>query len=292
VAIAPDKPRGAFKIPAIPITEDIKAIGTLPAAGPIYMRCTQFPFHTALAVGEPYSIFILYPGAKEAIEAIPGLPTPYMPSLRVHYRIDDAPGAGKGMFALTDLDTGDLILRERPLLLFPLCMPNDPAALEMTLVQTVASMKPEDSVAFVWLANCKTEMNPIWGIINTNALNALRLPGPYDGVYGGVSCQSQVSHSCMWTFSKSLTIITAALRTRLMDGFSKTLCMNFVPYALSRKGNRFPSHMSPCSSHARIGKRSYDPNTLSLVAAHHAPFLPQKYLIATFAETYWIYEGR
>ena len=29
------------------------------------------------------------------------------------------PGAGKGMFALTDLDVGDLILRERPL-----CAPN------------------------------------------------------------------------------------------------------------------------------------------------------------------------
>src|SRR6266550_6043580 len=136
VAIAPDEPRGTFKIPAIPIFEgDFGEIVPFPLVN-AYIRITHFPFRV---VGEPFSIFLLQPDAKEAISAIPGFPAPYMPSLRVHYRIGDAPGAGKGMFALTDLDTGDLILRERPLLLFPLCMPNDPAALEMTLVQTVAS---------------------------------------------------------------------------------------------------------------------------------------------------------
>lgn len=116
VLIAPDEPRKTFKMPAIPIIEDIREVAPLPV-GNSYVRITQFPF--PCAVGEPYSIFVLYPGGREAISAIPGLPSPYTPSLRVHYRIGDAPGAGKGMFALTDLNTGDLILRERPLLLFP-----------------------------------------------------------------------------------------------------------------------------------------------------------------------------
>jgi hypothetical protein len=78
---------------------------------------TKLPFH-----GTPYTVSLLYPSAKEAIAAIPGFPTPYMPSLQVHYRIGDAPGAGKGMFALTDLDVGDVILRERPLCLVPQCL--------------------------------------------------------------------------------------------------------------------------------------------------------------------------
>ncbi|KAF8346577.1 SET domain-containing protein [Amanita rubescens] len=159
------------------------------------MRITQFPFHTA--VGEPYSIFLLYPGAKEAIEAIPGLPTPYMPSLRVHYRIGDAPGAGKGMFALTDLDTGDLILRERPLLLFPRYTFGDITSLQMIFMRMITSMKLEDCAEFIKLANCKTEGDPIVGIMHTNALNALRMPGPYDGRYGGVCLNlSRVNHSC------------------------------------------------------------------------------------------------
>ena len=193
--IAPDKPRGTFKIPAIPLIENIKSIGTPPAAGLSYMRVTQFPFHTARAVGEPYSIFLLYPGAKEAISAIPGFPTPYMPSLRIHYRIGDAPGAGKGMFTLTDLDTGDLILRERPLLLFPIYTFGDIAQVKMIHMQMVASMKREDCAEFAKMANCKTEGGSISGIMNTNALHALRMPGSYDGVYGGV-CRdlSRVNH--------------------------------------------------------------------------------------------------
>jgi hypothetical protein len=208
VAIAPDEPRGTFKIPAMPTRENIREIGPLPAPGFSYMRITQFPFHTV--VGEPYSIFVLYPGAKEAIEAIPGLPTPYMPSLRVHYRIGDAPGAGKGMFALTDLDTGDLILRERPLLLFPRCTFGDITSLQMIFMRMVTSMKLEDCAEFIKLANCKTEGNPIVGIVNTNALDALRMPGPYDGRYAGV-CRdlSRVNHRSVAAraLSKSLTII-------------------------------------------------------------------------------------
>lgn len=192
VAIAPDKPRGTFKIPAIPTMEvDIGEITPLPVVN-VYIRITHFPFRV---VGEPYSTFLLSPDAKEAISAIPGFPTPYTPSLRVHYRIGDAPGAGQGMFALTDLETGDLILRERPLLLLPLYMIGTSATLEQLYAKIIALLKPEDRVEFAKLANCKTDGNPLMGIMSTNALSALRMPGTYDGRYCGI-CRdlSRVNH--------------------------------------------------------------------------------------------------
>ena len=67
---------------------------------------TPLPF--TVTGTEPSALSLLYPGAKEALEPIPGFHTPYKPFLRVHYSIDNVPGAGKGMFALTDLNLGDL----------------------------------------------------------------------------------------------------------------------------------------------------------------------------------------
>jgi len=206
--IAPDKPRGTFKIPVIPIMEDIGEIGPLLPGENHCVGITHFQFQ---AVGEPYSIFLLYPGAKEAIEAISGFPTPYRPSLRVHYRIGDAPSAGKGMFALTDLNTGDLILRERPLLIFPLFIAgNGLATVEVILMQAIMEMKPEYRVEFAKLTNCGAEVGPILGIMGINSLCARRMPGAYAGRYAGVCCDlSRVNHRSVATraLSKSLTII-------------------------------------------------------------------------------------
>ena len=209
VAIAQDKPQGTFKIPAMPVFENIQQIGRLPVGNPYNMIVTRFPFHCALE--EPYSIFVLYPGGREAISAIPGLPSPYTPSPRVHYRIGDAPGAGKGMFALTDLDTGDLILREIPWLLLPGCIVGNRATVDTVLMKVLATaMMPEDFAEFFKLANCKTEGSSISGIMNTNAHSAGRMPGAYDGSYGGI-CRdlSRVNHRSVPPrgLTRSLTIV-------------------------------------------------------------------------------------
>jgi hypothetical protein len=131
------------------------AIGDLPAARgePINTTVVKLPSH-----GTPYTVSLLYPGAKEAIAAIPGFPSPYMPSLQVHYRIGDVPGIGKGMFALTDLNVGDVILRERPLCLVPLCMGKGPVTAQqvhLTTFTIVASMEPQDRRDFCELTTCK-----------------------------------------------------------------------------------------------------------------------------------------
>ena len=196
------RPSTKIKIPSCPIDiiADIPMVGALPGLL-THMRTSQLPFH-----GTPYAISILYPGTKEVIGSIPGFPTPYMPSLRVHYRIGDAPGAGKGMFALTDLDIGDLILRERPLCLIPMCIPSGGLMSPEEMVMFALSlMKPQDLADFFNLANCKTQdkaLNPASGIMNTNALNASRMPGDYDGQYGGI-CRdlSRVNHRSVATQS-------------------------------------------------------------------------------------------
>ena len=76
-------PLTKIKIPCVPndFGEFVQfpAIGDLPAARgePINTTVVKLPFH-----GTPYTVSLLYPGAKEAIEAVPGFPSPYMPLFR------------------------------------------------------------------------------------------------------------------------------------------------------------------------------------------------------------------
>ena len=150
-------------------------------------KAIKLPYDDDNHATEPYTISLLYPGAKEALSTIPGFPTPYSPSLRVHYRIGDALGSGKGMFALTDLDTGDLIARERPLCLFPVAFPgNTYADMDAVLMPTLLKMKPADVLDYFALANCKTEGGPASGILRTNGLDAKCIPSEYDGRYSCV----------------------------------------------------------------------------------------------------------
>ena len=200
-------PLTKIKIPCVPndFGEFVQfpAIGDLPAARgePINTTVVKLPFH-----GTPYTISLLYPGAKDAIEAVPGFPSPYMPSLQVHYRIGDVPGAGKDMFALADLEVGDVILRERPLCLVPLCIGNGTVTVQqvqLTTLSMVVSMEPQDRKDFSELTICKPGPagNPILGIISTNALDASRIPGDYNGQYVGI-CRDlcRVNHRSVVTY--------------------------------------------------------------------------------------------
>ncbi|KAF8346576.1 hypothetical protein F5887DRAFT_1073253 [Amanita rubescens] len=233
-AIAQNQPQEAFKIPAIAIIDDdIPGIGRLRREAYI-IKLPYGDNHTT----EPYTISLLYPGAKEALAAIPGFPAPYNPSIRVHYRIGDAPGAGKGMFALSDLDTGDLIARERPLCLFPQAMPgNSYTDSDMILMQILSKMKPADILDYFDLANCKTEAGPASGIMGTNNLNAARMPGEYDGRYACI-CRdlSRVNHSCSpnatyrWVLKDIMYELRAARRIKK----GEEICIPYINYLGSR----------------------------------------------------------
>ncbi len=176
-----NKPREPFKIPPVPFEydDDVPENNGRPHVGKVVMIPAPLP---SSGPG-PYTLSLLYPGAREAIEALPGFPTPYNPSIRVHYCIGSAPGAGKGMFALTDFKLGDLILRERPICLFPQWFAGNNDASEEYAMSILSLLKPEDSQDFFNLANCRTGENIPSGIVNTNGLYAGFMPGEYHGEY-------------------------------------------------------------------------------------------------------------
>ncbi len=184
-SLTQDQPQETFKIPAIVIIDqNIPSVGRFPG-GSMQTQVVKLPYDDDSHTTEPYTVSLLYTGAKEAFAAIPEFPTPYRPSIRVHYRIGDAPGAGKGMLALTDLHTGDLIARERPLCLFPAAIPSETntyAGMNEVVMQTLLKMKPADIQDYFDLTNCKTGGRPA-GILRTNGLDAYRMPGEYDGKY-------------------------------------------------------------------------------------------------------------
>ncbi|KAK2465512.1 hypothetical protein APHAL10511_002404 [Amanita phalloides] len=190
-----DHPLTTVNIPSVPLMiNNIPRIGRL-SDGIFNMNTSQLPFDSE-KYAEPYTICLLYPDARDAISALPGFSGVYHSSLRLQYRICDTPKAGKGMFALTDMDVGDLILRERPMFLVPqLVVSARIVPAEEMIENSLLEMTRQDREDFHNLANCKPNETLTMGIIHTNILDALCLPGSYNGAYGGI-CRdlSRVNH--------------------------------------------------------------------------------------------------
>ena len=90
--------------------------------------------------------------------------------------------SGLGMFAVEGIDRGDLIVRERPLLVYPQAIPfhsNRPAGQEYPeLEDAVNQLADHDRDAFFGLMNSHPqERSQIKGILDTNALHIGLLPG-------------------------------------------------------------------------------------------------------------------
>ncbi|KAG6830778.1 hypothetical protein H0H87_007122 [Tephrocybe sp. NHM501043] len=160
----------------------------------------------------------LFPNGKQVRDILdaPGFPAPLpQPPLRYHI----GPSAhGLGMFATEDIKFNDLILAERPLMVYPVTMPLyylepqtaelGPAqerqkvldAFEMNLSKCVERMTPEAQAAFFALTNSRTKdgSHPITGIAQTNAfMIQTRLPGDEQDCLSGVfATTSRVNHSC------------------------------------------------------------------------------------------------
>ena len=172
----------AIKIPFIPEYDEV------PDKGRAFVgNIVTIPLPTPLpSSGTERTLSLLYPGAKEGIEVIPGFPTPYKLFLRAHYCIDNAPGAVKGMFAPTDLNLGDLILRERPLCLFPRWFAHNNKDAEEFAMVTLSLLKPEDYEDFFDLAKSRPRENAPAGIVHTNSIDTSRMPGDYNGNYASI----------------------------------------------------------------------------------------------------------
>jgi hypothetical protein len=190
---------GVLKIPFVPnLPSDGSDRNELPDRLSHY-RITTLP----LSCLQP-AVCLLYLGVKDAVLAMPGFPAPYFPWL-VGYRISNAPGAGKGMFATADIHPGDLILCERPMILFPVYFPRLPITPGQTFQEGAAvqqfetlveSLGPAYRREFFALSNCKPNYpSKISGIFATNALCAGPLPGSYKGQYAGIGREvSRINH--------------------------------------------------------------------------------------------------
>ncbi|KAK7688229.1 hypothetical protein QCA50_008599 [Cerrena zonata] len=176
--------------------------------------------HCILREGEPLTDCLLRAGMKETILSIPGFPYPYTNPSPQRYKIKPIRGKGIGMVATVDIDVGDLILVERPLVLMaittyavpPESYLQQPARLQEILIERLQRQEYEE---FFALHNCKGNTRPhIQGIFDTNSIGIGRLPG-FDGQCGAV-CKdiSRVNHSCSpnaeWRFD--VETFTVALR--------------------------------------------------------------------------------
>ncbi|KAG6917993.1 hypothetical protein DXG01_017003 [Tephrocybe rancida] len=176
---------------------------------------------------------------KRAILAAPGYPAPVPKPPQTRHRIGPSKH-GMGMFATKDLVPNDLIVAERPLLVYPplltiseqLLSSYTPAqAIQVHLAQTeeylkiiVDRMVPERRAAYLELHNCHTEdgSGPIMGIARTNGIDLkipisagvnesekdlLRAAGVYDTI-------SRINHSCTPNASWNFDLASFSLSVR------------------------------------------------------------------------------
>ena len=133
---------------------------------------------------EAQSECLLYEGIKESILAIPGFPQPVPVPNPPRYKITPTKGVGVGigLVATIDLDIGDLIVAERPLIVYTKLVERwavPPQEVRRLLVERLDLPAQEEYYA---LRNCKgySRCNAD-GIADTNSMTIGELPG-YSGV--------------------------------------------------------------------------------------------------------------
>ena len=140
-----------------------------------------------------HSEWMVHGPTKAKVINAPGYPQPVPKpkascGIQPAYVIKQTPNMGLGVFATRDIEMGELIFAERPLLVSPrgnVAMRVDPKVQhyslktqmaiammewEKTLEAAVGRMEPEDKKAFMELANSHKDdgSGPILGIIRTN----------------------------------------------------------------------------------------------------------------------------
>jgi hypothetical protein len=146
--------------------------------------------HPDAVSGEMTPFCVLYPGTKDAILALPTFPKRLrsLPGLSWPFYIKDIPGMGKAMVASAPIEAGQLVLNERPLIVYPHTFPHytHPSLKpeERDFMQLAATVLfPPSKKLFFSLHNAQgaESMTNVQGIFHTNALGIGQLPGPYKG---------------------------------------------------------------------------------------------------------------
>ncbi|KAF7289261.1 Aldehyde dehydrogenase [Mycena indigotica] len=130
---------------------------------------------------------LLRAGSKEVILKTPGFPKPLPPANSPPaFRVGPSPGKGMGLFSTRDIEQGETILWERPLLIVPLGIPTSlPAGFskaqwiqhslneyERYVEVAVNRMQEHRRAAFMSLHNCHTKdgSGPLVGRVRTNGI--------------------------------------------------------------------------------------------------------------------------
>lgn len=174
--------KSKIKIPSTPVVPDSGGIPPYDPhdRGPACF--TTLPPGDLVAPGEPVTECLLRPSMREKILAIPGFPHPFVPIDPPRSKIVPIPGAGLGLVATTDIDIGEDIVIERPLILATGAVPQlgpslwqDPRIIQWLLIARLTKDRAEE---FYALHNCKGYTRPHHtGIIDTNGVGAGTLPG-------------------------------------------------------------------------------------------------------------------
>ncbi|KAG6808373.1 hypothetical protein H0H93_000223, partial [Arthromyces matolae] len=179
------------------VTCDPRTVSDYPVGQPIMTTIPlRYPYQTVAIGANGWAECILKDGKlKQAILSIPGFPhsVPHFDPPR--YRIGPS-DHGTGMFVTCDIDQGELILAERPVLVlirgFPvpldLSRKMQLAQIEGILEKCVERMLPQNRKAFFELyigpENVEDGGGPIFRRIGINSIG-LRLSEGEDGVHGG-----------------------------------------------------------------------------------------------------------
>lgn len=176
----------------------------------------------SLDLGDASTTMVIYDGMKESILRLPAF-TDISLSLdnSKPYSICSVAGAGVGMFATKDIEPGEIVACEHPLLVMPqgfvLVKGQEKRLIAQAshlLEQTISRGMTEDNrVAFLALNNCKGKGEiPYYGIIETNALGIDCLPG-HDGEFLCVCNEiSRINHR--YAIHQSYTLHRLDLRLR------------------------------------------------------------------------------
>ena len=142
----------------------------------------RFPSLTLTKSKEPSSICILRTSSCASITNTPGFYTPLPPqNLTDAVSTKATPDMGIGLFVKRNFKVSDVILSERPLLVFPVGLPSvntlpddevkkyHDSLFGKTLQQALGAMTKEDADAFMSLSNCYPDLPQAHGIASTNA---------------------------------------------------------------------------------------------------------------------------
>jgi hypothetical protein len=213
-----------------------------------YMRVMTIP--PGHQTFEPVTVAYLHPDAKEAILSYPGFPAPIVKTpFPFKFSINSIPGKGFGAVATTNIEPGELIIAERPLIAMPAGLytskDNPMGHRNQQFEAVVNCLGPDSKKMFFDMHNCKSpgtgsNAEKVGGIIDTNAIRIGALPG-YNGAYAAVcGLVSRLNHrfGSIHIHHISLTCHIVVPQTHIFIG---TFCLSLgklLPSAGSVQGKR------------------------------------------------------